>query len=58
MTGVLDTLCDKVCQWLATGQWFSPGTLVFPPISTNDQPDLSPFLKIKLLIGSVCINKY
>ena len=18
------TLCDKVCQWLATGQWFSP----------------------------------
>jgi hypothetical protein len=22
------TLCDKVCQWLATGQWFSPGTPV------------------------------
>jgi hypothetical protein len=20
-------ICDKVCQWLATGQWFSPGTL-------------------------------
>jgi hypothetical protein len=20
------TLCDKVCQWLATGRWFSPGT--------------------------------
>jgi hypothetical protein len=19
------TLCDKVCQWLATGRWFSPG---------------------------------
>jgi hypothetical protein len=19
------TLCDKVCQWLAIGQWFSPG---------------------------------
>jgi len=19
------TLCDKVCQWYATGQWFSPG---------------------------------
>jgi hypothetical protein len=31
--GVLDTtLCDKVCQWLATGQWFSPGT---PVSSTN-----------------------
>ena len=27
--GVLDiTLCDKFCQWLATGQWFSLGTLV------------------------------
>jgi hypothetical protein len=21
------TLCDKVCQWLATGQWFSLGSL-------------------------------
>jgi len=19
------TLCNKVCQWLATGRWFSPG---------------------------------
>jgi hypothetical protein len=24
--GVLDTtLCDKVCQWLTTDHWFSPG---------------------------------
>jgi hypothetical protein len=31
--GVLDaTLCDKVCQKLATGRLFSPGTSVF---STN-----------------------
>ena len=31
--GVLDTtLCDKVCQWLATGRWVSLGTSVF---STN-----------------------
>jgi hypothetical protein len=22
------TLCDKVCQWLATGRWFSQGTSV------------------------------
>ena len=30
---VLDTtLCDKVCQWLATGLWFSSGT---PVASTN-----------------------
>jgi hypothetical protein len=27
--GVLDTtLCDKVCQWLAAGRWFSLGTPV------------------------------
>jgi len=25
------TLCDKVCQWLATGRWFSPGPQLFPP---------------------------
>jgi hypothetical protein len=24
------TLCDKVCQWLVTGRWFSPG----PPVSS------------------------
>ena len=27
------TLCDKVCQWLATGQWFSPG----PPVSSTNK---------------------
>ena len=33
---VLDTtLCDKLCQWLATGRWFSPGT----PISTTNKTD-------------------
>jgi hypothetical protein len=27
--GVLDiALGDKVCHWLVTGQWFSPGTSV------------------------------
>jgi hypothetical protein len=25
------TLCDKVCQWLATGRWFSLGTPFAPP---------------------------
>ena len=30
--GVLDIiLCDKVCQWLATGRWFSPA-LRFSPL--------------------------
>ena len=42
--GVLDTtLCDKVCQWHAAGQWFSPGTPVF---STNktDRHDITEIL--------------
>jgi len=29
---VQSTLCDKVCQWLATGRWFSPGIQFPPPI--------------------------
>jgi hypothetical protein len=34
--GVLDTtLCGKVCQWLATGRWFSPGT----PVSFTNKTD-------------------
>ena len=34
--GVLDTtLCDKVCQWLAAGQCFSPGT----PVSSINKTD-------------------
>jgi hypothetical protein len=34
--GVLDTtLSDKVCQWLATGRWFSQST----PISSTNKTD-------------------
>ena len=29
------TLCNKVCQWLATGQWFSPGFLVSSSNNTD-----------------------
>jgi hypothetical protein len=29
------TLCDKVCQWRTTGQWFSPGT----PVSSANKTD-------------------
>ena len=42
--GVLDTrLCDKVCQWLATGRCFSPG---IPVSSTNktDSHDITAIL--------------
>jgi hypothetical protein len=33
--GGCTTLCDKVCRWLATGQWFSPG----PPVSSTNKTD-------------------
>jgi hypothetical protein len=36
--GVLDTtLWDEVCQWLVTGSWFSPGTLVSSTNKTERQ---------------------
>ena len=36
---ILDTmLCNKVCQLLATGQWFSPGT----PVSSTNITDPTP----------------
>ena len=42
---VLDTtLFDKVCQWLATGRWFSPGT----PNKTYRHDMAEIFLKVTL----------
>ena len=29
------TLCDKVCQWLVVGQWFSPGTPLIKVTAKN-----------------------
>ena len=54
--GVLDaTLCDKVCQWLVTGQWFSPGTLVS---FTNkaDHYDITEIL-LKVVLNTININQ-
>jgi hypothetical protein len=53
--GVLDTtLCDKVCQWLAAGQWFSPGTAVS---STNktDRQDITEIL-LKMALNTITIT--
>ena len=53
--GVLDTtLCDKVCQWLARGRWFSPCNLVSSTNKTDrqdiNQPTfISPKTTIRLL---------
>jgi len=38
------TLYDKVCQWLATGRWFSPGT----PVSSTNKTDRHNIAEILL----------
>jgi hypothetical protein len=57
--GVLDTtLCDKVCQWLVAGQWFSPGTLV-SSTNTTDRHDITEIL-LKVALSTIThkpINK-
>ena len=45
-------LCDKVCQWLATGRWFSFGPLVS---STNktDRHDITEILLMKVALNTI-----
>jgi hypothetical protein len=45
------TLCDKVCQWLATGWWFSLGT----PVSSTNKTDHHEITEILLKV--VFINQ-
>ena len=47
------TLCDKVCQWLATGRWFSPG----PPVSSTNKTDRHDITVILLKVALNTINK-
>ena len=42
------TRCDKFCQWLATGRWFSPGTLVSSTNKTDCHYRTEIFLKVAL----------
>jgi hypothetical protein len=45
------TLIDKVCQWLATGRWFSPG----PPVSSTNKTvrhDITEIL-LKLVLNTI-----
>ena len=41
------TLCDKVCHWLATGWWFSPG----PPVSSTNKTDRHDITEILLKVA-------
>ena len=47
--GVLDTtLCDKVCQRLSTGRWFSPGMRVYSTNKTDHHDITEILLKVAL----------
>ena len=47
--GVLDTtLCDKVCQYLPTGRWYSPGTSVSSSNKTDRHDITEILLKVEL----------
>ena len=48
------TLCDKVCQWLATDRWFSPGS----PISTTNNTWPSDRTEILLKVAWTPSNKH
>jgi hypothetical protein len=50
------TLCDPVCQWLATGLWFSQGTLVS---STNktDRHYITEILLEKVLLSTILLTQ-
>ena len=46
--GLLDTtFCDKVCQWLAAGRWFHPGT----PVSSTNKTDRQDTIEILLKVS-------
>ena len=46
---MLDTTsCDKVCQWLAAGQWFSPDNLVSSTNKTDSHDTTEILLKVVL----------
>jgi hypothetical protein len=40
------TLCDKVCQWLATGRWYSSD----PPVSSTNKTDRHDLTEIVLKV--------
>ena len=47
------TLCDKVCQLLATDRWFSPGT----PVSSTNKTDRHDITEILLKVALNNINQ-
>jgi hypothetical protein len=52
------TLCDKVCQWIATGPWFSPGTPVSSTNKTNCHDITEILLKVVLNTITLTCNPF
>ena len=52
------TLCDKVCQWLATGRWFSPDTPVSSTNNTDRHVDTEILLKVALNTTTPIVKCY
>ena len=50
------TQCDKVCQWLSAGRWFSPGT---PVTSTNktDHHDIAEIL-LNVALSTITLSTH
>ena len=47
------TLCDKVCEWLVAGLWFSPCT----PVSSTNKTDHHDITEILLKVALNTINQ-
>ena len=47
------TLCDKLCQWLPTGRWFSPGA----PVSSTNKTDRHDITEILLKVALITIKQ-
>ena len=47
------TLCDNVCQWLATGRWFSLGS----PVSSINKTDCHNIAEILLKVAFITIKQ-
>ena len=48
------TLCEKVCQWLAAGRWFSLGTPV-SSINKTDRHDIAEIL-LKVALNTITLT--
>jgi hypothetical protein len=46
-------VCDKVCQWLVAGRWFSPGTPVSSTNKTDDHDILVTEILLKVALNTI-----